>query len=97
MSSPAQPAPGSAGQAFFQGIHARVSSLIASSPSMRDPTMRKSFTSLSSTLLDAVISSRDGVKLPPPRSDGPFRLVSPPAARATPVHSSHPASQSGVE
>lgn len=44
---------------FFKGLHQRVSSLIASSPSMRDQGMRKSFTSLSSTLLDAVIVSRE--------------------------------------
>ena len=76
MSSPAPPP--SSGQDFFQGLHARVSSLIASSPSMRNPTIRKSFTNLSSTLLDAVIASRDGVQLPPPRERGAFQFASPP-------------------
>lgn len=55
---------------FFRGLHARVAGLVAASPTMRDPVLRKSFASLTSTLLDAVISSRDGTPMVPPRSEG---------------------------
>lgn len=60
---PSAPSPSAlaaaAPEEFFRGLHQRVSTLIAASPTMRDPSLRKSFTSLSSTLLDAVIASRE--------------------------------------
>ncbi len=78
-------AAGASSENFFSSIHQRVAVVAASPAAGRDPALRKSLNSLSSTLLDVMLASRSSA-----------RSAEPPSARAAAPSRTSPMRMRGV-